>query len=197
MSDKPKFPAKLARSVGEKIVEALSPVCARIQIAGSLRRGKPLVGDVEIVYVPRFTEVSGVEILTTGGAMIMTFSRTQSRRRDRRHNQVRVLCPNWRSSACGNVVQGCSPWSEGRPSFRGFARRGCGFSAIRLESEILSSWSVVAALFHTSCTALASAPHLSQTFAICPIYGLNSLKPRSSPAMCCKSLISAFFRPIP
>jgi DNA polymerase/3'-5' exonuclease PolX len=57
LSDKPKFPAKIARAVGEKIVEALKPVCARIEIAGSLRRGKDLVGDVEIVYVPKFTEV--------------------------------------------------------------------------------------------------------------------------------------------
>jgi len=63
VSDKPKFPHAKALAVGERIVEALSPVCARIQIAGSLRRKKELVGDVEIVYVPKFTEVPNPQSL--------------------------------------------------------------------------------------------------------------------------------------
>lgn len=66
MSDKPKFPHAKAMAVAEKIVEALAPVCARIEIAGSLRRKKPLVGDVEIVYVPKFTEVPDARELFPG-----------------------------------------------------------------------------------------------------------------------------------
>jgi DNA polymerase/3'-5' exonuclease PolX len=33
------------------------PRCERIEIAGSLRRGKPNVGDIEIFYVPRIGQV--------------------------------------------------------------------------------------------------------------------------------------------
>lgn len=57
MSDKQKFPLALARAVAEKIVAALEPVCSRIVIAGSVRRKKAHVGDVEIVYIPKFTQV--------------------------------------------------------------------------------------------------------------------------------------------
>lgn len=57
MSDKQKHPARIARAVAVKIVEALRPVCSRIEIAGSLRRLKPEVGDIEIVYIPKTTLV--------------------------------------------------------------------------------------------------------------------------------------------
>jgi DNA polymerase/3'-5' exonuclease PolX len=57
VSDKPKHPAARARVVAEKIVEALKPVCMRIEIAGSLRRNKPLVGDIEILYIPKNTQI--------------------------------------------------------------------------------------------------------------------------------------------
>jgi len=36
-----------------EIVEKLRPVCEQIEIAGSLRRGKEAVGDIEIVAVPK------------------------------------------------------------------------------------------------------------------------------------------------
>jgi DNA polymerase/3'-5' exonuclease PolX len=38
--------------VAYELVNALRPVCVRIEIAGSLRRHKPDVGDIEILYVP-------------------------------------------------------------------------------------------------------------------------------------------------
>jgi DNA polymerase/3'-5' exonuclease PolX len=49
-----KYPRYTAMAVAEELVEALRPCCERIEIAGSLRRGKQFVGDVEIVYVPAF-----------------------------------------------------------------------------------------------------------------------------------------------
>jgi DNA polymerase/3'-5' exonuclease PolX len=55
MSDKKKHPARIARAVADKIVEALKPVCMRIEIAGSLRRQKAEVGDIEILYIPKTT----------------------------------------------------------------------------------------------------------------------------------------------
>lgn len=47
-----RFPRRLAMTVAREICEALRPVCSRIAVAGSLRRGKREVGDVEILYVP-------------------------------------------------------------------------------------------------------------------------------------------------
>ena len=54
MTDKIKLPLAQAQALAEKIVEALSPACERIEIAGSIRRRKPMVGDIEIVAIPRF-----------------------------------------------------------------------------------------------------------------------------------------------
>lgn len=56
MSDKPRFAWANAAPIATEIARALKPACERICIAGSLRRGKATVGDVEIVYVPKFEE---------------------------------------------------------------------------------------------------------------------------------------------
>lgn len=44
---------KEARVVGDEVVEVLAGACERIEIAGSIRRGKARVKDVEIVLIPR------------------------------------------------------------------------------------------------------------------------------------------------
>lgn len=49
-----KFPAEIARSVADALAPRLRPYCSRLEICGSLRRKKPEVSDVEIVYVSRF-----------------------------------------------------------------------------------------------------------------------------------------------
>ncbi len=51
---KPKFPRAMALEVARELCAALKPVCepGRLIVAGSLRRRKEWVGDVEIVYVP-------------------------------------------------------------------------------------------------------------------------------------------------
>lgn len=48
---KPRFARHLALTVANEIVEILKPVCERVIVAGSLRRGKQWVGDVEILYI--------------------------------------------------------------------------------------------------------------------------------------------------
>lgn len=55
--EKAKFPLKLARGLATKIVEFLEPHTERILIAGSIRREKPLVGDIEILYIPKWQDV--------------------------------------------------------------------------------------------------------------------------------------------
>lgn len=57
MSDKPKFPAALAMGVAEELIARMAPACERICFAGSLRRRKAEVGDVELLYVSRFESV--------------------------------------------------------------------------------------------------------------------------------------------
>lgn len=44
-----------ALTVAQGLVEYLRPACTRIEIAGSIRRGKPEVKDIEIVAVPDFS----------------------------------------------------------------------------------------------------------------------------------------------
>jgi DNA polymerase/3'-5' exonuclease PolX len=46
-------PASNAIIAAEEIVECLAPHCERIEIAGSLRRGRTEVNDIEILYVPK------------------------------------------------------------------------------------------------------------------------------------------------
>jgi DNA polymerase/3'-5' exonuclease PolX len=52
---KQKFPATSALEVAQAIITELAPACERIEIAGSLRRRKSFVGDIEILYVPKTT----------------------------------------------------------------------------------------------------------------------------------------------
>jgi len=42
-----------AKGIGEKIKQLLEPACNRIEIAGSIRRRKPIVGDIELLVIPR------------------------------------------------------------------------------------------------------------------------------------------------
>jgi DNA polymerase/3'-5' exonuclease PolX len=54
MSDGQKVKAEEAREKVEIIRELLESQCRQIVIAGSLRRGKALVGDAEIVALPKY-----------------------------------------------------------------------------------------------------------------------------------------------
>ena len=57
MSNKPRFSAAIARKVADELAAELAPRCERIEIAGSLRRGKAEVGDIEILYIPKIGQV--------------------------------------------------------------------------------------------------------------------------------------------
>ncbi len=56
---KTRYPRALALTVVRELLEALTPVCERVIVAGSLRRKKPTVGDVELLYIPK-SEMRGV-----------------------------------------------------------------------------------------------------------------------------------------
>ena len=56
MSGTTKVPRAQAIAVAREICAALKPVTSHLIVAGSLRRMKDMVGDVEIVYVPTWIE---------------------------------------------------------------------------------------------------------------------------------------------
>jgi len=45
-----------ARRLADGLVTAMRPHCDRIEIAGSIRRGKPEVKDIELVAIPRWVD---------------------------------------------------------------------------------------------------------------------------------------------
>jgi DNA polymerase/3'-5' exonuclease PolX len=59
MSEKQKFPWEIAKIEAEVLVSDLAFFCSRIAVAGSVRRLKPHVSDIEIVYVAK-TENRGI-----------------------------------------------------------------------------------------------------------------------------------------
>lgn len=53
---KTKYPHAEALAVAEELQAMIAPACKRIAIAGSLRRMKPEVGDIELLFVPILSE---------------------------------------------------------------------------------------------------------------------------------------------
>jgi DNA polymerase/3'-5' exonuclease PolX len=51
--DTPRIPLARAVSIAETTRAALAPHCERIAIAGSVRRRRSFVGDIELVCIPR------------------------------------------------------------------------------------------------------------------------------------------------
>ena len=51
-----------AREVAAPLIEALRPHCERVEVAGSIRRGKPFVNDIEIVCVPKTVRVTAPKV---------------------------------------------------------------------------------------------------------------------------------------
>lgn len=57
------LPLSQAEALAHSVIERLAPHCARLAIAGSLRRKTPIVGDIEIVCQPKFAaDLFGVAV---------------------------------------------------------------------------------------------------------------------------------------
>lgn len=50
---KPRFPAAIGHRVAAELGALLIPASIQIEVAGSLRRCRPTIGDLEILYIPR------------------------------------------------------------------------------------------------------------------------------------------------
>lgn len=48
-----RLPLVRARALAERIAAELAPYCERLEIAGSIRRARPTVGDIDLVCLPR------------------------------------------------------------------------------------------------------------------------------------------------
>lgn len=70
MSGATRIPISEALPIARAFVAEIEPYCERVVIAGSIRRGATVVGDVEIVAVPRTQIVEAVgmfgEVIATG-----------------------------------------------------------------------------------------------------------------------------------
>lgn len=56
MGTLPKRPLAELRPIADELVARLLPVCERLEIAGSIRRRRPEVGDIELVAIPKFED---------------------------------------------------------------------------------------------------------------------------------------------
>jgi len=59
---KKRYPSEKALPVAQELVNCLTPYCARIVVAGSLRRGLKTVGDIELLCVPDFQPYGQIDI---------------------------------------------------------------------------------------------------------------------------------------
>jgi DNA polymerase (family 10) len=74
-----------AKAIAEELKGLLEPSCQRIEIAGSIRRQKPEVGDIELLCIPKF--VDGVDQLDREiGALVV--QRILGFRRNKRGSRV-------------------------------------------------------------------------------------------------------------
>lgn len=55
------IPWEVAMEVAQTLQTTLNPACEKIQIAGSLRRRKPLVNDIEILLIPKLAVIPDPE----------------------------------------------------------------------------------------------------------------------------------------
>lgn len=53
MSTTTKTPYRVIHPIAQRLADALAPYCERIELAGSLRRRKDMIGDIEVVAIPR------------------------------------------------------------------------------------------------------------------------------------------------
>jgi DNA polymerase/3'-5' exonuclease PolX len=74
MSESYRFKCEDALPRAQALLEQLRPVCEQVEIAGSLRRGRAAVGDIEIVALPKFEEhaIAGQMDMFGGGTEVTT-----------------------------------------------------------------------------------------------------------------------------
>lgn len=72
------LPLETAHRVADRLMRELSPACERIAIAGSIRRRKPEVRDIELVAVPRYEDRTGDDLWGTTHSVNLLDERLQA-----------------------------------------------------------------------------------------------------------------------
>ncbi|MFH1640834.1 MAG: hypothetical protein ABIA66_02590, partial [Candidatus Omnitrophota bacterium] len=62
-AQKVKYPLEKMKYLAEDVVRLLRPYCTRIEIAGSIRRTRSEVSDIEIVCIPKTMMVPTLDLL--------------------------------------------------------------------------------------------------------------------------------------
>lgn len=120
-----------AREAAEWLVGNIRPSCHRVEIAGSIRRGRPEVKDVEIVCVPRWIERPGVDLFGTPEMVNVLHDWAKAT------NLVRWIKPgvseviDWEPKADGKYWRGIL-WQHGDLKLDLFIARPENFGAIYL-----------------------------------------------------------------
>lgn len=65
MSGFHRVPLVEAGRLARELVATLAPACERVEVAGSVRRRRPDIGDIELVAVPRFATRPGLDLFRT------------------------------------------------------------------------------------------------------------------------------------
>lgn len=60
---------KMAQIIADKYLQLLQPYCERIEVAGSIRREKPEVKDIELICIPKLVQTSEDMFQPTYGRM--------------------------------------------------------------------------------------------------------------------------------
>jgi len=105
VAKKKRYPREAAIAVARELVGQLAPVTERLVVAGSLRRGKAEVGDVEILFIPRREErqvdlfnVGPIDLAEEKIAMVLRYGDLAKRRTARgsvtwgERNKLAVHC---------------------------------------------------------------------------------------------------------
>lgn len=64
-TEKPKYPLAEAQEIAAELIAHLGDFAEKIEIAGSIRRKKAQVGDIEILYIPTIGEQDSGDLLGT------------------------------------------------------------------------------------------------------------------------------------
>lgn len=62
---KQRIPLQIAAAKADQFVKLIEPDCDRIEVAGSIRRGKETIGDIEIVCTPRYVMSQQLDLFSS------------------------------------------------------------------------------------------------------------------------------------
>lgn len=62
MSEGTRIPWAEARALADELLVLLGPYCERLEVVGSIRRKRPTIGDIELLAVPKQTEVMATDL---------------------------------------------------------------------------------------------------------------------------------------